>query len=62
VIVAHALTEATSMGATVGIDMLGVVAGAVASVTGDAAYDTGAVRRSEPRVQRPASDDRAWQA
>jgi len=41
VIVAHALTEATVDDATVGIELIGV-AGDIASVTGDAAYDTGA--------------------
>jgi len=40
VIVAHALTEATVDDATVGIDLLGAAVGRVASVTGDAAYDT----------------------
>ena len=40
VIVAHALTEATVDDATVGIDLIGAAAGAVASVTGDGAYDT----------------------
>lgn len=39
VIVAHALTEATVDDATVGIDLIRAV-GDVASVTGDAAYDT----------------------
>ena len=40
VIVAHALTEATVDDATVGIDLSGAAVGDVASVTGDAAYDT----------------------
>ena len=39
-IVAHALTEATVDDATVGSDLIGAAAGRVASVTGDAAYDT----------------------
>jgi IS5 family transposase len=39
-IVAHALTEPTVDDATVGIDLIGAAAGGVASVTGDAAYDT----------------------
>jgi len=40
VIVAHALTDATVDDAAVGIDLIGAAAGAVASVTGDGAYDT----------------------
>jgi hypothetical protein len=40
VIVAHALTEATVDDASVGIALIGAAAGPVASVTGDAAYDT----------------------
>jgi hypothetical protein len=40
VIVAHALTESTVDDATVGIDLIGAVAGDIASVTADAAYDT----------------------
>jgi hypothetical protein len=40
VIVAHMLTEATVDDATVGIDLIGAAVGDVASVTGDAAYDT----------------------
>jgi IS5 family transposase len=40
VIVAQALTEATVDDATVGIELVGAAAGAVASVTGDGAYDT----------------------
>ncbi len=40
VIVAHALTEATVDDAAVGIDLIEAAAGAVASVTGDGAYDT----------------------
>ena len=39
-IVAHALTEATVDNSSVGADLIGAVAGPVASVTGDAAYDT----------------------
>ena len=40
VIVAHALTDATVDDATVGIELIGAAAGALASVTGDGAYDT----------------------
>ncbi len=40
VIVAHVLTESTVDDATVGIDLIGAAPGDVASVTGDAAYDT----------------------
>ena len=40
VIVAHALTEATVDDATTGIDLIDAVAGGVARVTADAAYDT----------------------
>jgi len=40
VIVAHALTEATVDDAVAGIDLVGVAAGGVVSVTGDGAYDT----------------------
>ena len=40
VIVAHALTESTVDDATVGIALIGAVAGDIASVTADAAYDT----------------------
>jgi hypothetical protein len=40
VIVAHALTESTVDDATMGIDLIGAVAGDIASVTADAAYDT----------------------
>ncbi len=39
VIVAHALTEATVDDAAKGIDLIGAAAGALASVTGDGAYD-----------------------
>ena len=39
-IVAHSLTEATVDDASVGTDLIGAAAGPVASVTGDAAYDT----------------------
>ena len=39
-IVAHALTESTVDDATVGIDLIGAAAGGIASVMGDAAYDT----------------------
>ena len=39
-IVAHALTEATVDDAVEGIDLVGVAAGGVVSVTGDGAYDT----------------------
>ena len=40
VIIAHALTDATVDDATTGIDLIETVAGDVASVTADAAYDT----------------------
>ena len=40
VIVAKALTEATGDDATIGIDLIDMVDGDLASVTGDAAYDT----------------------
>ena len=40
VIVAHALTDSTVDDATTGIDLINAVAGDVASVTRDAAYDT----------------------
>ena len=39
-IVAHALTEATIDDATVGIDLIAVAAGGIASVTADTAHDT----------------------
>ncbi len=40
VIVAHALTEATVDDATTALELIGAVDGGLASVTGDAAYDT----------------------
>ena len=40
VIIAKALTEATGDDATIGIDLIDMVDGDLASVTGDAAYDT----------------------
>ena len=40
IIVAQSLTEATVDDASVGADLIGAAAGPVASVTGDAAYDT----------------------
>ena len=40
VIIAHALTEATVDDATTAIELIEAVDGGVASVTGDAAYDT----------------------
>ncbi len=59
VIVAHALTEATVDDATVGIELIGAAAGAVASVTGDGAYDTvafyEAARARDARVVVPPS-------
>ena len=39
-IIAKALTEATGDDATIGIDLIDMVDGDLASVTGDAAYDT----------------------
>ncbi len=57
VIVTQALTEATVDDAAAGIDLVGVVAGDAASVTGDAAYDTvafyEAARARDARVVVP---------
>ena len=40
VIIAHALTDANVDDATIGVDLIGAVAGEVVRVTADAAYDT----------------------
>jgi hypothetical protein len=53
VIVAHALTESTVDDATTAIELINAIDGGVASITGDAAYDTIAIYTMPPaRVAR----------